>query len=894
MNVVVVESPAKAKTIEKYLGSDFSVLASYGHVSDLPSKDGSVLPDKDFEMLYETNERSMKQLKAIASAVKGADNLYLATDPDREGEAISWHVLNWLKDQKALNGTAVRRVVFHEITKDAVADAMSQPRDIDMDLVNAQQARRALDYLVGFNLSPVLWRKLPGSRSAGRVQSVALRLICAREAEIEAFVPREYWTVEADFAKADGKILTARLTQLDGAKLDKFALGERGAAEAAARRIREGSFSVANVERKQVRRNPQPPFITSTLQQEASRKLGFNARHTMQIAQRLYEGIDIGGETVGLITYMRTDSVSMAAVALNGARDLIGSKFGKDYLPEQPRQFRSSAKNAQEAHEAIRPTGFDRTPDEIGSYLDADQRKLYELIWKRALASQMASAILDQVAVDIATPKHDVVLRVTGSVVAFDGFMKLYLEGRDDQTDDDSDEKRLPDVKEGEPMERRDVRPEQHFTEPPPRFTEASLVKRLEELGIGRPSTYASIISVLQDRDYVVLDRKRFVPQDRGRLVTAFLESFFPQYVEYGFTADLETELDRISNGELNWKDVLREFWNAFHMAVEGAAELQRSDVLARIEKILEAHVFPPRSDGEDSRRCAACADGVLGLKLGKFGAFVGCSNYPDCKFTRPLMVDAKDGDDETNAGPKQLGDDPETGLPVSLRKGPYGHYVQLGEADPDDKEKKPKRTGLPRGTAPGEVDLDRALRLLSLPREIGAHPEDGKPIVAGIGRYGPFLKHGDKYVSLPKDDDILDIGLNRAVTVIAEGKSRGGRVAAEPLRDLGAHPDDEKPVVIKKGRYGPYIEHNRIFASVPKSVEIEDITMEQAVTLLAEKAAKKGVKKSKKAKKSTAKKSTAKKAASKKTAAKKSSAKKAKATSATDGKADDHAQAET
>ena len=839
MNVVVVESPAKAKTIEKYLGKDFSVLASYGHVSDLPSKDGSVLPERDFVMLYETNERSVKQLKAIATAVKGAENLYLATDPDREGEAISWHVLNWLKEHKAINGTAVRRVVFHEITKDAVRDAMAHPRDIDMDLVNAQQARRALDYLVGFNLSPVLWRKLPGSRSAGRVQSVALRLICAREAEIEAFVPREYWTVEADFATSDGSLVTARLSQLDGAKLDKFALGNRGAAEAAARRIHEGSFSVAAIERKQVKRNPQPPFITSTLQQEASRKLGFNARQTMQVAQKLYEGIDIGGETVGLITYMRTDSTSMAGVALHGARDLIRAKFGPDYVPEQPRQFRSKAKNAQEAHEAIRPTGFERTPDSVGRYLNDDQRRLYELIWKRALASQMAHAVLDQVAVDIATATHDVVLRATGSVIAFDGFMKLYLEGRDDPGDDEDAEGRLPDVKEGEALERKDVRPEQHYTEPPPRFTEASLVKRLEELGIGRPSTYASIISVLQERDYVVLDRKRFAPQDRGRLVTAFLESFFSQYVEYDFTADLETELDRISNGELDWKDVLREFWNAFHMAVDSAQELQRSDVLARIEGILEAHIFPQRGDGEDSRRCTACKDGNLGLKLGKFGAFIGCSNYPDCKFTRPLVTGGAE-DEVADNGPKVLGQDPETGLEVSLRKGPYGHYVQLGGTE--DGGEKPKRTGLPRGMSPGDIGLETALRLLALPREVGDHPDDGQSIVAGIGRYGPFLKHGDKYVSLPKDDDILTIGLNRAVTVIAEGKTKGGgRTAAEPLRELGAHPEDGKPIVIKKGRYGPYIQHNRVFASVPKGTEIEAVTIEQAVALLTEKAAKKG-----------------------------------------------------
>jgi len=882
MQVVVVESPAKAKTIEKYLGDDVTVLASYGHVSDLPPKDGSVIPEKDFEMIYETGDRARKPLKAIADALRGADRLVLATDPDREGEAISWHVLNWLKDKGAIKDRSVQRVVFHEITKDAVREAMAQPREIDMDLVNAQQARRALDYLVGFNLSPVLWRKLPGSRSAGRVQSVALRLICAREAEIEAFVPREFWTVDADFLKDTGGKVVARLTQLDGTKLDKFALPDSARGEAAARRVREGSFSVASVERKQVRRNPNPPFITSTLQQEASRKLGFPARRTMQVAQKLYEGIDIGGETVGLITYMRTDSVALSQTALDGARSLIRSEFGERYLPEKPRSFQSSTRNAQEAHEAVRPTAFERTPQEMARYLDDDGKRLYELIWKRALASQMAHALLDQVGVDIATSSKDVVLRATGSVVAFDGFMKLYREDRDDPSDEDDDkERRLPDVKEGEVLKVGEVRPEQHFTEPPPRYTEASLVKRMEELGIGRPSTYASIIGVLQDREYVVLERKRFVPQDRGRLVTAFLEAFFPNYVEYGFTADLEQELDRISNGDINWKQVLRDFWDAFHLAVQEAGELERPKVLAEIEKTLEDHVFP-KNGGADPRQCKACKDGRLGLKLGKFGAFVGCSNYPDCKFTRQLI--AGDGDDAAgDEGPKHLGDDPETGLAVTLRRGPYGPYLQKGE--PEGKEK-PPRIAVPKGTALDSIDLEIALRLLSLPREVGKHPDDGEPVLAGIGRFGPYLKHGKGYTSIPKDDDVLSIGLNRAVTLIAEKAARGGGRGAPALKELGEHPDDRAPVEVKKGRYGPYVAHKRTFASLPKGVEPEDVTMEMALELLAKKKAAKG------GKKAPAKKAAKKAPAKKKAAKKKAAKKKAPKASAPEGASDDSPEA--
>ena len=823
MHIVVVESPAKARTIEKYLGSDFTVLASYGHVSDLEPRDGSVLPDKDFEMVYATGARAKKPLSAIAAALRGADGLLLATDPDREGEAISWHVLNWLRDEGALGRRKARRIVFHEITREAVRHAMARPRDIDMALVNAQQARRALDYLVGFNLSPVLWRKLPGSRSAGRVQSVALRLVCAREAEIEAFLPREYWTVEADLAKADGAAFTARLAALDGVKLDKFALADGTKAAAAAERVREGSFTVAAVERKQAKRNPAPPFITSTLQQEASRKLGFAAARTMRIAQQLYEGVDLGGETVGLITYMRTDSVALSRSALDGARRLIAAEYGQRYLPAKARLFRSSARNAQEAHEAIRPTAFDRSPAAVAARLGRDEAALYGLIWKRALASQMASALLDRVAVDIATPAGDAVLRATGSTIAFDGFMRLYREGRDEGTDEDG-ERRLPALREGEALTLGEVKALRHVTEPPPRYSEASLVKRLEELGIGRPSTYASILAVLQEREYVLLEKKRFHPSERGRLVTAFLEAFFPAYVEYGFTAGLENELDRIAKGAIDWKQVLRDFWEAFHMAVREAEGLERARVLATLEEALADRLFPRDGDG-DPRLCPACRQGRLGLKLGRYGAFLGCSGYPECRHVRRLGENGGEGEE----GPRQLGDDPETGLAVTLRHGPYGPYIQKGEG-----KAKPQRVSLPKGTAPEEVDLALALALLALPREVGSHPDDGAPIQAGIGRYGPYLKHGRAFTALPPGDDVLTVGLNRAVALIAEKGSRPQRAAA--LKALGGHPDDGAPVEVRKGRYGPYVAHGRVFASLPKGTTPEQVTLAMALELLARK----------------------------------------------------------
>jgi DNA topoisomerase-1 len=880
MQVVVVESPAKAKTINKYLGPEYQVLASYGHVRDLPPKDGSVRPDQDFAMDWEVDAKAEKHIRAIAAAMKGADGLILATDPDREGEAISWHVQNELEARKAIHGMPVQRVVFNEITKSAVLDAMAHPRKVDQELVDAYLARRALDYLVGFTLSPVLWRKLPGSRSAGRVQSVALRLICEREDEVEKFRAQEYWSVEADFLTPRDERITANLVRLDGAKLDKMDLKDEASARAAEAKVRAAQFKVDGIERKQTRRNPWPPFTTSTLQQEASRKLGFTAKHTMQIAQRLYEGVDIGGETVGLITYMRTDAVNMAGEAIAGARRLIESQFGATYLPSSPRVYKTKAKNAQEAHEAIRPTDMFRMPRQVAAHLDRDQLRLYELIWKRTIACQMESAVLDQVAIDIGSADGRIGFRATGSVIKFDGFLKLYREDRDDEADDDS-EKALPDVTEAEPMRLAataakpeeaaawtPVRCEQHFTQPPPRYTEASLVKKLEELGIGRPSTYASIISVLQDRDYVRLDAKRFIPEDRGRVVTAFLESYFGRYVEYDFTADLENELDDISGARIDWKSVLRRFWADFSKAVDGTKDLRVSQVLDKLDEELGPHFFPAQADGKDPRVCPTCGTGRLSLKLGKFGAFIGCSRYPECRHTRPLSVAGSgDGgvDDGLNGGAKELGNDPTTGLPVTLRKGPYGAYVQLGETvavpkpkkkpkakkakgktdEKTDKDKdakdeaapaKPKRVSLPKGTEAASVTLEKALKLLSLPRVVGAHPETGKPITAGVGRFGPYLHHGDMYKSLPAGDDVLEIGLNRAVDLLASAKPRRA-----PARLLGAHPADGKPITVNAGRYGPYVSHGKTNATLPKGKTETEVTLDEAVALLAAREAKGG-----------------------------------------------------
>ncbi len=833
-NLVIVESPAKAKTINKYLGGEFTVLASYGHVRDLPPKDGSVRPDEDFAMDWELGERAKRPIGEIVKAAQDARTIYLATDPDREGEAISWHVQEVLRGKRGLKDIDFRRITFHEITRSAVLEAMRNPRHLNAELIEAYLARRALDYLVGFTLSPVLWRKLPGSRSAGRVQSVALRLVCERENEIEDFEPREYWTIEVRFRTEDGAEFTARLTHLDGEKLDKFALGTEAAATEVAERLARLAYRIDAVESKEVHRNPAPPFTTSTLQQEASRKLGFGASQTMRLAQRLYEGVEIGGETVGLITYMRTDGTQLAQDAVDGARRLAAESFGPSYIPAAPRVYKSTAKNAQEAHEAIRPTDVARRPEEVASSLGTDERRLYELIWKRTVACQMASAVLDQVSIDVASTDGRAVLRATGSVVKFDGFLKVYEEGRDDSGDEDKAAKRLPPVVEGAPVERGAVDKHQSFTQPPPRYTEASLVKRLEELGIGRPSTYASILQVLQDRDYVRLEKKRFVPEDRGRLVTAFLTNFFRRYVEYDFTANLENQLDDVSGGRIDWKQVLRDFWQAFSDAVEETRDLTISQVIDALDAELGPHFFKPGANGADPRQCPACSGGRLGLKLSRSGAFIGCSNYPDCRYTRPLEVVHAETADEVPAFPRVLGEDPETGLPVTVRKGPFGEYVQLGPAEGSDE--KPKRASLTKLDSAAEIGLERALGLLSLPREVGPHP-DGGAITAGIGRYGPYLKHGGTYRSLPADEDVLEVGQNRAVELLAEAPKR--RPAAEPLRVLGEHPKDRQQVAIFKGRYGPYVRHGKTMASLPGSAEPEQVTLDQAMEWLDAKAGK-------------------------------------------------------
>ena len=829
-DVVVVESPAKAKTINRYLGGGYTVLASFGHVRDLPPKDGSVRPEQDFAMDWESDSRGDKQVGAIAKALKGAKTLYLATDPDREGEAISWHVRAMLADQNALKGVLVRRITFNEITGNAVRYAMAHPRDLDQPLIEAYMARRALDYLVGFTLSPVLWRKLPGSRSAGRVQSVALRLICDREAEIEVFRAREYWSIEALFITPGGAPFTARLTHLDGKRLDQFDLNNETLALAAKAAVEAGSFTVGSVERKRVKRNPPPPFTTSTLQQEASRKLGFGAQQTMRVAQSLYEGVDIDGETTGLITYMRTDGVQMAREAIANIRDHVKDSFGANYLPAAPREYTSKAKNAQEAHEAIRPTDVGRTAEQVGRGLNHDQRRLYELIWKRAVASQMQSAELDQVSVDV-TDNKGIKLRANGSIVAFDGFLKLYREDTDDKAEgasDDDDNRMLPPMSERDPLERRKVDASQHFTQPPPRYSEASLVKRMEELGIGRPSTYASILSVLQDRNYVKLDKRRFVPEDRGRLVTAFLVSFFEHYVDTGFTAGLEEKLDEISAGQLDWRTVMHAFWEEFSKAVEQTRELKISDVINALDEDLGPHFFPAREDGSDPRVCAACGTGRLGLKLGRYGSFIGCSNYPACQYTRRLAIDAGEDSGETlKEGMRSLGYHPDTGEEITVRRGPYGLYVQQGE-NTEDKKARPRRTSLARGMDAEALTLEQALGLLALPREIGLHPETKEKIEAGIGRFGPYVKMGAVYGSLDKDDDVLALGLNRAVDLLAK------KLAS--VRTIGPHPTDKDLVSVRKGRFGPYVQHGKTVANLPRGKAMEDFTLDEAVALLAEK----------------------------------------------------------
>src|SRR3954451_19125402 len=828
-HVVVVESPAKAKTINKYLGGGYTVLASFGHVRDLPPKDGSVRPDEGFAMDWEADERGNRQVAAIAKAVRGAGTLYLATDPDREGEAISWHVRAMLEEKRALKGVDVKRITSNEIPRSAVRHAIEHPRDLDQPLIEAYLARRALDYLVGFTLSPVLWRKLPGSRSAGRVQSVALRLVFEREAEIEAYCAREYWTVEAHFLTPSGAPFTARLTHLDGKKLDQFDLPNAERAHAAKAAVEAGSFTVASVERRRVKRHPPAPFTTSTLQQEASRKLGMGAQATMRTAQQLYEGVDLEGETVGLITYMRTDGVQMAREAMLAIREHVDATYGRDYVPAAPREYTSKAKNAQEAHEAIRPTDVARPPDSVARYLNGEQLRLYELVWKRAVASQMQSAELDQVAVDVASGGTR--LRATGAMGASDGFLKLSREAVDDAPADGApDESRmLPPMHERDPVKRERVVADQHFTQPPPRYSEASLVKKMEELGIGRPSTYASILSVLRDRNYVRLENKRFIPADRGRLVTAFLAAFFERYVDTGFTASLEEQLDDISGGRANWRAVMKAFWDEFSRAVEQTRDLKITDVIEAPDRDLGPHFFPARADGGDPRECPACRTGRLGLKLGRHGSFIGCSTSPACEYTRRLAIENGDDTGETlREGKRDLGHHPETGEAVTVRRGPFGLYVQQGEADPQDKKRKPRRAGIPRGMDGETLQPERALGLLSLPRLVGIHPERGEPIEAGIGRFGPFVKMGAIFASLDRDDDVLAVGLNRAVDALAK--------KLDSVRTLGPHPGNKEPVVVRKGRFGPYVQHSSTVENLPRDVTMDDIALDTAVALLAQK----------------------------------------------------------
>ncbi|WBU28302.1 type I DNA topoisomerase [Rhodopseudomonas palustris] len=872
MNLVIVESPAKAKTINKYLGSSYEVLASFGHVRDLPAKNGSVDPDADFQMIWEVDPKAASRLNDIAKALKGADKLILATDPDREGEAISWHVLEVMKQKRALKDQQVERVVFNAITKQSVTDAMKHPRQIDGALVDAYMARRALDYLVGFTLSPVLWRKLPGARSAGRVQSVALRLVCDRETEIEKFVPREYWSLVATMATPRGETFEARLVGADGKKIQRLDIGTGAEAEDFKKAIEAANFRVATVEAKPARRNPYAPFTTSTLQQEASRKLGFAPAHTMRVAQRLYEGVDIGGETVGLITYMRTDGVQIDSSAITQARKVIAEDFGNAYVPDAPRQYTAKAKNAQEAHEAIRPTDLSRRPSDVSRNLDSDQARLYELIWIRTVASQMESAELERTTVDIEAKAGSRVLelRATGQVVKFDGFLAAYQEGRDDDSEDE-DSRRLPAMSENEALKREALAVTQHFTEPPPRFSEASLVKRMEELGIGRPSTYASILQVLKDRGYVRLEKKRLHGEDKGRVVVAFLESFFTRYVEYDFTAGLEEDLDRISNNEVSWKQVLSDFWRDFIGAVDEIKDLRVAQVLDVLDEMLGPHIYPAREDGGDPRQCPSCGTGKLNLKAGKFGAFVGCSNYPECRYTRPLASDSAGDADRV------LGTDPDSGLEVAVKSGRFGPYIQLGEAKDYAEGEKPKRAGIPKGTSPSDVDLEMALRLLALPREVGKHPETGQPIKAGIGRFGPYVQHEKTYASLEAGDDVHTIGLNRAVTLIAEKVAKGpskGRFGSDPGKALGDHPS-LGAVAVKKGRYGAYVTAGGVNATIPNDKTEDTITLPEAIALLDERAAKGGGK----AKKAPAKKSAAKKASADGEAkpVKKAAAKKAK-----------------
>ena len=825
MKLVIVESPAKAQTINKYLGSDYKVIASVGHIRDLPSKDGAVLPDDNFKMSWEMHKDKEKVVKEIIGELKSADSLILATDPDREGEAISWHLKEILNSKKTIMQKPVERVVFNEITKNAVLDAMKKPREINTELVEAYLARRALDHLIGFSISPILWRKLPGSKSAGRVQSVALKLICEREIEIEKFNIEEYWSISSIFLKNNNENFSAKLFVLDSKKLAKMDLKSEDDANEALDKIRKSSFNISKIETKRVKRNPLAPFTTSTLQQEASNKLGFGASRTMRIAQKLYEGINIGSETTGLITYMRTDGVQLSSQAIDELRNEITNRHGKDYIPQTPRVYKSKAANAQEAHEAIRPTSISRDPENMSQYLDNEQLKLYELIWKRTISSQMQSAELDETAADISNKDMSIIFRANGSQVYFPGFF-VYRDREDDKI--------LPKLVENEDVDLEKADGEQHFTQPPPRFTDASLIKKMEELGIGRPSTYASILQVLINRSYVEKEKGKHIPQERGRILTAFLNNFFGQYIEYDFTADLEKKLDKVSDGKLNYKKLLEEFWDGFKPHLNKMSELERDKILEALENELSDLFFPKEDltkNGEPNKKCPTCSNGKLGLELGKYGAFIGCSNYPECKFTKQIASNENKEENDTNSTfmPNDdgvLGIDPESGLNAIIKKGPYGIYLQLGD------EKKPKRTSIPKLVEAKGIDLQKALAFLSLPRLIGKHPETGQDISAGIGRYGPYLKYDINFISIPADETVINIGLNHAVVLIGENSEKLGKV-------LGDHPDGNGKVLAKSGRFGPYVEYNKIRATLPKSISLEEISLDQAIELIIAKAAK-------------------------------------------------------
>jgi DNA topoisomerase-1 len=806
MKLVVVESPAKAKTIEKYLGSGHRVLASFGHVRDLPPKDGSVDPEHDFAMQWQVSPDRSRQLKAITDEARNADTLILATDPDREGEAISWHVQEVLRQKKALPAK-VQRVTFNAITNSAVTEAMQRPRELDEDLIDAYKARRALDYLVGFTLSPILWRKLPGAKSAGRVQSVALRLIVDREREIEVFKPQEYWSVSATF-EADGQGFTARLVQLDGKKVERLTIGNKGDADAAKAVVEAGRFTVSSVETKPFSKNPPPPFTTSTLQQEAARKLGFSASHTMRVAQGLYED--------GLITYMRTDGVDMAPEAISAARRAIASRYDAGFVPDRPRQYQSKIKNAQEAHEAIRPTDFDRPRAASG-----DHARLYELVYNRALASQMSSARLERTTVELTDGAGRATLRATGQVVLFPGFMALYDEGRDDVADEEG--ARMPPLRDGDAPVKTGVDAVQSFTQPPPRYSEASLVKRLEELGIGRPSTYAATLQTLKDREYVRVEKGRFVPEESGRLVTAFLERFFERYVSYDYTAELEEELDDVSGGRLDWQKLLDDFWRDFKPKAGEVMDQKPSEITQALDEFLSPWLYPPRADGSDPRVCPQCGNGRLSLRGGRFGAFVACSNYPDCKYTQKF---GQGGDQAQSDGPTELGDG------ILLKSGRFGPYVERGD----------KRASIPKDVPLEDVTTEVAERLLSLPREIGPHPETGKPITASIGRYGPYLAHDGKYAKLGSTAEVFETGMNAAVSKLADAASGAGRRqggSREPIATLGKHPVSGGDIKVMAGRYGPYVTDGSTNATLPKGARPEAVTLDEAVRLIDERAAK-------------------------------------------------------